>query len=101
MTESAAGQASWEDFVHSVAAAAGIPVREVSPSTRLIEDLDLDSLALTEVVVMLIVELGMESLSDGLEQRRWDSVTVGGLYDEYISKPQAELRRERVRFARS
>jgi acyl carrier protein len=78
-----AREADWEDFVAAVAAAAQVREDAISPATRLGTDLGVDSLALTEVVVMLIVDFDMDGLSDQLDQRQWGSVTVGELYDEY------------------
>jgi acyl carrier protein len=101
MNEPVLAGLSWEEFVQPIADIARIDASDISPSTRLVADLDLDSLALTEVVVLLIVERGMESLSIGLEDRDWTELTVGELHREYVSEPQAELRRQRFRFSRT
>jgi acyl carrier protein len=60
-----------------------VPAEDLAPSMRLDQDLALDSLALTEVVVLLIVDFDMETLAEELEQRDWRGVTLGDLYGEY------------------
>jgi acyl carrier protein len=80
---------TWEEFAVAVASSAHVPVDTVERDTRLDHDLDLDSLALAELIVMLIVEFDMETLADDLEGRNWSAMTVGGLYEEYRSTPGA------------
>jgi acyl carrier protein len=77
------GRERWEGFAAAVASVAQVRAEDIARSTRLVEDLGLDSLALTEVVVLLIVELDMDTVSDDLERRDWADVTVGDLYNEY------------------
>jgi acyl carrier protein len=74
---------SWDGFVTAVATAAHVRPEAITPSTRLDEDLGIDSLALAEVVVVLIVDFGMDAMAEQLDQRDWSGVTVGELYDEY------------------
>ena len=74
---------SWETFAAAVAALAQVPADEITPEAGLDQDLGLDSLALTELVVLLIVDFDMQSLADELEHRDWSKVTMGELYDEY------------------
>ena len=73
----------WERFVHAIAAAAQVRPEAISRTTRLDDDLGIDSLALAELVVMLIVDFGMETLADDFDERDWSGVTVGALYEEY------------------
>jgi acyl carrier protein len=82
---------SWEHFAREVAAVARVPAGDLDPSARLIEDLGLDSLALTEVAVLMITEFGMASVADDLERRDWSGVTVGELYDEYLAAAQVTV----------
>jgi acyl carrier protein len=49
----------------------------------LIDDLGIDSLALSELVVFLLVDLQMTSLESDLGKRDWTMVKVGELFDEY------------------
>jgi acyl carrier protein len=88
---------SWDDFAATVAGIARVPVEGVRRDTRLVGDLGLDSLALTEVIVALIVDFDMEALSTELEERDWGAVTIGSLYDEYLSirEPRERFRIER------
>jgi acyl carrier protein len=74
---------SWETFAAAIASSAQVSVDRIGSGTRLTEDLGLDSLALTELVVLLIVEFDMTDLADDLEARNWAGVTVGALYSEY------------------
>ena len=80
---------SWEAFSAAVAASVHVPAEQISPRTRLDRDLGLDSLALTELVVLLIVEFDMQGLAAELEQRDWTTVTVGALYEEYRNGREA------------
>jgi acyl carrier protein len=50
---------------------------------RPLEELGLDSLALTELAVALIVDLEMTAVADDLPARDWRDVTLGEIYDEY------------------
>jgi acyl carrier protein len=72
----------WKEFVAKVAELAAIEPDRIGPKTRIVEDLGLDSIALAELVVLLIDDYGVEPLSAGLEQRTWEGVTVGSLFDE-------------------
>jgi acyl carrier protein len=81
--DSIGDERSWEGFVTAVATAAHVRPDAITRSTRLDEDLGIDSLALAEVVVVLIVDFGMENIAEQLDQRDWSGVTVGELYDEY------------------
>lgn len=75
---------SWESFAELVAQAGGVPVDKVTQEARLLEDLNLDSFALTEVLVSLLLDLEMRSLERDLNRREWRQVTVGELYTEYV-----------------
>lgn len=79
----AGGKLQWREFAQAVAGAANVPAEAITAESRLLDDLGLDSLALSEVVVMLLVDLGMASLESGLGQRDWRHVTVGELFEEY------------------
>jgi acyl carrier protein len=78
------------------AAVADVASRErasVTATTRLIDDLDLDSFALAEVIVALIVDFHMESALSDLEKRDWPSLTVGDLYQEYATGSSGVVKR--------
>ena len=79
----AEGKLGWEQFAAAIADVSGVQVGRISESSRLIEDLGLDSLALSEVIVFLLVELEMDSLGADLQDREWVRVTVGELFTEY------------------
>jgi acyl carrier protein len=74
-----------QEFAAEIAQITGIPPADVTEASRLIDDLGLDSLALTELLVVLIDEYDMHSLSRGLEDREWQNVTVRDLYHEYLT----------------
>ena len=73
----------WEQFASAIAEAGEVSVETITPESRLLEDLGLDSLALSEVVVLLMVDFGMSALEKELASREWERVTVGELFDEY------------------
>jgi acyl carrier protein len=84
MSATAAGR-TWEDFATSIALVGLVSLDAVTPDARLIEDLDLDSLALTEVVVMLMTEYDLGTRTE-LERREWRGVTVGALYEQCLAR---------------
>lgn len=87
------GKLGWPEFAAHISEAANVPVESIEPGTRLLEDLGLDSLALVEVIVTLLVDLDMTSLQSDLAKREWLHVTVGELFAEY-ERGRAPARRE-------
>ena len=73
---------AWEEFRARLAELAGVPVGDVTPGSRLVEDLGLDSLGVTEVAVLLLVDYELEGLSDELQRSGWEGVTAGDVYEE-------------------
>lgn len=82
---------SWPDFAAQLAEVAEFPVADITPRSRLVEDLNLDSIALLEVLVFVVETYEPPSISQELESRRWEGVTVGALYQECVGRgpPQA------------
>ncbi len=80
-------------FLTTVAEIARVPVEAVGPDTRLLEDLSLDSLELSEVLLALVTEHELGSLSDPIRHSNWKGVTVGELYNDYVanSRPGLQL----------
>jgi acyl carrier protein len=74
----------WPEYRAAVASCAFVSAEAVSPAMRLDQDLGLDSLALTELVVVLIVDFGWDALGEDLEEREWKGTTVGELFGELI-----------------
>ena len=79
---------SWESFVAQVALIAKVDSKAIGRETRLAADLGLDSLAITELVVALIDEFGVETLADRLDELDWEAVTLGQLFDEHLDDAQ-------------
>jgi acyl carrier protein len=73
----------WAEFAAAIAEVAHAPAETIAPGTRLIGDLGLDSLALAEVIVLLLTELDVPSLDGDLSGREWEQVTAGELFEEY------------------
>jgi acyl carrier protein len=73
---------TWDAFRDEVAAIAQVDAASLGPDSRLVEDLALDSVALVEVAVLLMDDLGMAALSAELEERSWEDVRLGALYAE-------------------
>lgn len=78
---------SWAALTDGVAAIAQVPADALAPETRIVGDLNLDSLALTELAVLLVVEFGVDDavLAD---DRDWSAVTLGELH-AHVSRPEA------------
>jgi acyl carrier protein len=74
--------AAWARLARVIADAADAAPADVSVSTRLVEDLNLDSLALLEVVVSLLVDFDVAELPAEFEKASWQGVTAGRVYDE-------------------
>jgi hypothetical protein len=87
----------WIAYLSVVASAAELDRSDVSPDARLVEDLGLDSLALTELVVSL-GEIHGAALLGRLEEQRWPGLTVKGCWDELVKgqqrPPRVIIRRE-------
>jgi acyl carrier protein len=75
---------SWLEFRAAIADACRLPAEDIGREMMLIGDLGLDSLALSELALVLIVDLHMVSIADGLEECRWESLSVGSLYDQWL-----------------
>ena len=88
---------SWEDFAAQVAELVEWPPDKVLRTTRVIEDLCLDSLSLAELVVILVERYDMSGLWQTLEDRVWENLTVGALYDEYLTGSPPGTRRSSTR----
>jgi acyl carrier protein len=89
---------SFEQFASAIAEVARVPAGEIGQRTYLLDGLGLDSLSLTELIVMLIDQYGMDSLSERLEARDWSRITAGQLYDEYRNGPRGVRAGERMVF---
>jgi acyl carrier protein len=76
---------SFDDFWEGVAGAARIDADAVEASTRLREDLDLDSLQMLELV-LIMDELGAELIEAMIPA----VLTVGDLYDHYCTRVSAD-----------
>jgi acyl carrier protein len=63
-------------FTEDLAELLGVPPDAIDPDATLIEDLGLDSVALAEVIVILITDYGAEELAQRLEYERWENRTV-------------------------
>jgi acyl carrier protein len=73
---------TWEAFTARVAEIADIEPSQVHPESLLIRELGLDSLALTELVLVVIYDLGGEALANDILERSWETVSAGQLYDD-------------------
>lgn len=73
---------SWTEFAGEIAEVAGTDASAVRPSTRLVRDLDADSLSLAEIA-MLVVDGTKASFAD-LERLAWDRITAQDLYEFYV-----------------
>ena len=74
------GGPSWGEFAAKLASVAEIDAAGIQQEARLIEDLDLDSLAVIELVVALMNDYGL-AMPDGIDAERWDGLTAGQLFE--------------------
>jgi len=82
MRSPAGGGIGWTDLAVEIAAIGRLPVERVEPEALLIDDLGFDSLAIAELIVLLVDDYGISTLPQDLEARDWTDVTVGQLRDE-------------------
>jgi acyl carrier protein len=75
---------SWSEFTERVSEVAAIDPHDIRRESSIVDDLRLDSLSLTELVVLCLVDLDFTALGNALPDREWRRATVGGLYDEYV-----------------
>ncbi len=71
---------TWETFRSGVAEIADVPSNSVGQDTRLIGDLGMDSVALTELVTMLVDDFDIPELAHQLADNDWGTVTVGEVF---------------------
>lgn len=67
-----------------------VPAETIDPDARLVEDLGLDSVALAEVIVILISDYGAEDLAARLEFERWENRTVREVVNAFCD-PASQL----------
>jgi acyl carrier protein len=82
MSPAEAQLSAWERFAAGIASVVGLEPEQVTQSSRIVEDLGFDSLALLELAVLLIDEYGMERLSEQLAERNWENTSAGELFSE-------------------
>jgi acyl carrier protein len=88
---------TWDELANAVAEIARVERADIGPDTRLVDDLHLDSLALAQLAVTLIVDFDMGWLSDELERRQWSGITAGELYERRCAGEQT-MPGDRFRF---
>jgi acyl carrier protein len=68
----------WDEFISVVAEFTELPVESI-------ENLGLDSLALTELLITLIEDHGVDALTEDLFERSWERVTLAALFEKYCN----------------
>jgi hypothetical protein len=76
----------WERFAVQIAVVAQVPTTDIVPSMRM-ADLDVDSLALSEIAVMLITEFGCDPLFGG--HAGWETLTFSEIHQRASAGPRA------------
>jgi acyl carrier protein len=75
-----------QGLITEIAELARVPPDVVAPDARLVEDVGLDSLALAELMAILIEEHGADALDEQLLERSWEDVTVSELFKTYLRR---------------
>lgn len=83
-----AGTDPWTAFVGVLAELAEVSSEEIGRDTRLVQDLDLDSMALVELIVSVLVDLGVDSMPEELWDTEWTTISAGTLFDACIDQEQ-------------
>jgi acyl carrier protein len=98
MAERSEGDGDWPRFVGAVAELAELETAAIRPEARLVEDLGLDSVAIAELVTLLIDEYGAEALATALEEQGWSGMTVEELYNRFAKgdpgRPRLVVKRQ-------
>jgi acyl carrier protein len=74
------GKVSWDAFTAEIVDISLTPADRIVPDARLVQDLDLDSLALIELVVVMVDKYEL-TIPDDLDAERWKDLTAGQLFD--------------------
>jgi acyl carrier protein len=84
--------ATLEEFAAAVSSVSGADTTSVVRESRLVEDLGLDSLEIAELVLILEEMFHMRTIGRAPEAGTWTGVTVGDLFDEYLTgRPAARV----------
>lgn len=65
-----------QELKGQLAALSAVPLDEIRSDTRLVEDLNLDSLALLELIAWMVEKAGVAGLAPRLTSRDWAGTTV-------------------------
>lgn len=76
---------AWDEFAAAVAEIAQQPPDRVTRDARVIEDLALDSVALAELVVLLIDDYEVAGVARELDELAWSRLTLGRIFDEHLT----------------
>jgi hypothetical protein len=90
MTE--ADRLDWASFVRLVAQATDTREELLAGGDVPIVQLPIDSLALAELVLVLILDLEMSALAEDLPARDWRGVTLRDVYTEYAGEHERRSR---------
>ena len=82
----------WPAFADRVASHASPVQAEITRESRVVRDLGLDSLALAELIVTCVDELGMTLTLGSLGDVAWSEVSIGELHDCYTTGRPLERR---------
>jgi acyl carrier protein len=74
------GKVSWDAFTAEIVDISLTPADRIVPDARLVQDLDLDSLALIELFVVMVDKYEL-AIPDDLDAERWKQLTAGQLFD--------------------
>lgn len=73
---------TWDVLVGQLAELAGVPPDAVTPDARLVEHIGLDSLAIAELVLILVQDHGIDARVADAEGRDWSRISAGQLLEE-------------------
>lgn len=88
---------TWEQFAADVAEIAEVDRSCITPTTRLIGDLDLESLGFVELATLVLVDYQVDTLPNALQGDGLGRLTVGELF-AYVREsdpPRWKVRSER------
>lgn len=85
MTSTQRPAGAWSSFVQTLAEHANVPAERIARETPLVEQLQLDSLALTELVVSLLDAYPSSRFAHHLDGRNWATTTADELFQDCIN----------------
>lgn len=75
----------WATYTRTLSKISAMPAESIRRDSSIGDDLGMDSLGIVELVVALIERFKAEDMEEALGSEDWKRLTVGDLFDRYVS----------------